>query len=379
MTIFVEELRIGGDGPRVAVKDTIDVAGFSSRCGSRALARSTPAAANAVVVDRLLQAGCRIVGKTTLHELAFGVTGINAWAGTPINPGWPDLIPGGSSSGSAAAVAAGEADIALGTDTGGSIRIPAACCGVIGFKPTFGRIDRTGVAPAVTTLDCVGPFARRMSDIIFAITALDPSFVPNVSAEGRIGRLKLEADPEIDAAVDAALAASGLAVEPVDAPDLGVAFDAGLVVINRETFAAFGHLLASGLVGDDVATRLAAAGATGDEQVVQAEGVRIRFRARIDALLDRYDVLALPTLPVFPPTLIEAMTDRSAVALTRFVRPFNLSGHPALSLPIVTVSGLPAGLQLIARHGADSHLCALAARLERTITSTSSAGEVYHV
>ena len=377
MTAFVKRLAIGGEGPRVAIKDSIDIAGLPTRAGSRALEDSAPAATNAIVVDRLLQAGCHIVGKSVLHELAFGVTGINRTAGTPVNPGWPDLIPGGSSSGSAAAVAAGEADIALGTDTGGSVRIPAACCGVIGFKPSFGRVDRAGVAPAETTLDCVGPFARRMSDIIFAMTAIDPSFMPDMAHGDKIGRLATAGDPEIEAAVDVALQGSGLCVEQVGAPDLKAAFDAGLIIINRETFAAFGHLLSSGLVGDDVATRLAAAGQTSDEQVAQAETVRASFRAEIDALLDRFDVLALPTLPVFPPTVAAAMADRSAVALTAFVRPFNLSGHPAISLPVPTPSGLPAGLQLIGRHGADALLCATAARLERTTRSISSQGDCH--
>lgn len=367
MTLFVERLNLGSAGPRVALKDVIDVAGVPTRCGSRALARRAPALSNAAVVDRLLAAGCHIVGKTTLHELAFGVTGINDWAGTPLNPSWPDRIPGGSSSGSAAAIASGVADIALGTDTGGSIRIPAACCGVIGLKPSFGRLDRTGVAPADTTLDCVGPLARRMADIIFAMIALDPTFAPEKATGWRVGRLGVAADPAIDAAIDAALNAADLAAAAVDTPDLRAPFDAGLAIINRETFAAFGHLLASGRVGQDVAVRLVAAGATLHEQGVAAEKVRTRFRGEIDALLDHFDVLVLPTMPVFAPMLHEVKADRSAVALTALVRPFNLSGHPALSLPIATSQGLPAGLQIIARRGADALLCAVGAHIEQAI------------
>jgi amidase len=161
---FVKELTLGGGGPRVALKDTIDIAGERTVAGSPALADAPAARRHAAVVQRLLNAGCRIVGKTKLHELAFGVTGINDWAGTPLNIRYPDLVPRGSSSGSAAAVAAGVADFALGTDTGGSIRIPGACCGVVGFKPTFGRISRTGVLPAHSTLDCVGPFSSNGMD-----------------------------------------------------------------------------------------------------------------------------------------------------------------------------------------------------------------------
>jgi amidase len=373
MTIFVQRLDMGGDGPSVAIKDVIDVAGAPTRCGSLAFADARPAAVHAVVVDRLLAAGCHIVGKTTMHELAFGVTGLNGSSGTPVNPLYPDYIPGGSSSGSAAAVAAGEADIALGTDTGGSIRVPAACCGVIGLKPSFGRLCRAGVQPADTTLDCVGPFARRMKDILFAMTVLDPEFIGEEAVDWRVGRLAVAADPAVDMAVDTALALSELRVERVEAPDMAAAFGAGLAIINREAFAAFGHLPSS-LLGDDVAVRLAAAGKTTAEQVAAAEQVRVRFGQAIDHLFDRFDVLALPTIPVPPPRLEAATRDRSAVSLTSLVRPFNLSGHPALSLPIRTAEGAPAGLQIVARRGSDALLCAVGTHLERAIISSRSEG-----
>lgn len=155
-TGFASMLVIGVDGgPTVAVKDCLDIAGHVTRCGSAAYADAAPALTNSAVVDRLLEAGCRIVGKTRLHEIAYGMTGVNAYEGTPVNPRWPDRIPGGSSSGSAVAVAAGSVDFAIGTDTGGSVRQPAICCGVIGFKPTFGRVDRRGALPAVSSLDCI--------------------------------------------------------------------------------------------------------------------------------------------------------------------------------------------------------------------------------
>ncbi len=134
--IFVQRLALGGGGPRVGIKDSIDIAGCATRMGSACLADAPPAPRHAAVVQALLEAGCRIVGKTNMHELAYGVTGINRWSGTPVNPRAPDRVPGGSSSGSAVAVAAGVADFTLGNDTGGSIRIPAACCGVYGLKPT---------------------------------------------------------------------------------------------------------------------------------------------------------------------------------------------------------------------------------------------------
>ncbi|KAB0648748.1 amidase, partial [Burkholderia territorii] len=158
MTGFIDTFTLGGPGPTIAIKDTIDIAGHPTRAASRALADTPPAEQHADVVRLLLDAGWQIAGKANMHELAFGMTGINDYTGTPVNPQDPTRIPGGSSSGSASLVGLGAVDAALGTDTGGSIRGPAACCGVVGMKPTFGRVSRRGVAPAVTTLDCVGPF-----------------------------------------------------------------------------------------------------------------------------------------------------------------------------------------------------------------------------
>lgn len=377
MTNFAERINLGGDGPRVAIKDVIDIAGFQTRCGSRALAGVPPAMANAAVVDRLLAAGCRIVGKTVLHELAFGVTGINNWAGTPVNPQYPDLIPGGSSSGSAAAVAAGDADFALGSDTGGSIRVPAVCCGVIGFKPSFGRVDRTGASPAATSLDCIGPLARRMENILYAMEMLDPTFVAEQGDRWRIARLMVPADPAIDRAVDAALSASDLICEPMEAPDMCAAFEAALTIINQETYAAFGHLLSSGLIGEDVAVRLKRAKNVSVDEVAAAERVRLVFRRSIDQLLERFDVLVLPTLPIVPSRLEDAAADRTALSLTALVRPFNLSGHPALSLPIRTEDGCPAGLQIVAKCGDDALLCAVGMHLERALSARFE-GDSYH-
>src|SRR5580700_6083389 len=195
-SIFVQPLQLGGDGPRVGIKDSIDVAGFATRMGSACLADAPPAAQHAVVVRALLAAGCRIVGKTNLHELAYGVTGINRWSGTPTNPRAPERVPGGSSSGSAVAVAAGLVDFSLGTDTGGSIRIPAACCGVYGLKPSYGRVSRRGVHPAHSSLDCVGPFARDIPMLERAMQALDRSFHPQaLPAHGTVGWVQVQANP----------------------------------------------------------------------------------------------------------------------------------------------------------------------------------------
>ncbi|MFG1350246.1 amidase [Xanthobacter autotrophicus] len=365
MSIFVREVSLGGDGLRVAVKDTIDIAGLPTMAGSRALAGAASAADHAEVVERVLAAGCRIVGKTTLHELAFGVTGINDWSGTPENPKWPQLVPGGSSSGSAAAVAAGLADFALGTDTGGSVRIPAACCGVFGLKPTFGRVSRRGVMPAHSTIDCVGPFAASADMLMSAMEIIDPTFVRRKIEAPRIGRVAVKANPSIERAIAKALAASGLDSLDVELAGLEAAFAAGVAIINAENFIGLGHLLKTGRVGADVARRLAQAGTVSAEDVAASEHVRTDFTAEIDALLGTCDVLVLPTMPDFPPTLLEARTDLSAVGMTTFVRPFNLSGHPAATVPLLAESGAPVGLQIVGPKGEDALVLAVADRLSR--------------
>lgn len=366
---FIHRCALGGahddGGPTVAVKDTIDIAGLPTRAGSRALEAAAPAAAHAAVVQAMLDAGWRIVGKTALHEFAFGMTGVNAWSGTPVNPHFPTLIPGGSSSGSAAVVAAGLVDAALGTDTGGSIRLPAACCGVFGLKPTFGRVSRRGVMPAVSSLDCVGPMAASMEALIAAMAAIDPTFDPVPAGDGApvLGVAAVDAEPAIRDAVARAVAAGGAVVRPVALPSLAAAFDAGLTVINAETWAACGGWLDSGLVGADVATRLAKAAATTPEALAAAEEVRARFTAEVDRALTEVDALALPTLPGFPMALDEALAGRVDLRASALVRPFNLSGHPALSIPLPPVEDRPASLQLVGRKGGDAALCAVGHRI----------------
>jgi len=364
MTIIVEPLDLGGSGPRVVVKDTIDVAGTATRASSQALEHAPLAERHAEVVSQLLANGARLTGKVSLHELAFGTTGINHYTGTAANPRFPGRIPGGSSSGSAAAVAAGLADFSLGTDTGGSVRVPACCCGVFGLKPTFGRVSRKGVMTTHTSLDCVGPFAASLTMLVRAMSMIDPTFTPaQVPANARIGVLRVTAEAAIHKVVQGALTASGLALGNVELKHFGAAYEAGMVVINRETFAGCGHLLETGKVGADIAGRLAAAGQTTDTALAEAQEVRRRFTAEVDQALASYDVLALPTMPDFPLRLEDAADTRAVLGMTSLVRPFNLSGHPALSIPLGSEAGLPVGLQLVAAKGADEKLLAVAERL----------------
>ena len=164
MTTFITRYETSGSGVRLAVKDLIDMEGEPTTAGCRAVARrALPARSDAACLAGSRAAGARIVGRTNLHELALGVTGVNPWYGTPRNPIDPRLVPGGSSSGSAVAVATDEADVAYGSDTGGSVRIPSACCGTAGLKTTWGRISLEGVWPLSPSFDTVGPMARDVA------------------------------------------------------------------------------------------------------------------------------------------------------------------------------------------------------------------------
>lgn len=367
-----------GRGPIAMVKDTIDVAGVPTRCGTLALSAAPPATADAEVVTLLRAAGWRITAKTKLHELAFGTTGLNAREGTPVNPRWPDLVPGGSSSGSAVAVAAGLAPLTLGTDTGGSVRVPAACCGVFGHKPTFGLVSRRGVAPPTTSLDCVGPLAKDIDTLIAAMTALAPGFrVPTLTGPIRVGVLDVQVAPAVKHRVGDALGTwaqhSSVVLRSVRCESFVQAHSAGLSVINIETWQACKGLVATGLVGLDIARRLQAASATTQDQLRAAEAVRNKFRREIDALLVGCDVVALPTLPELPPRVASAADTVAAVAMTRLVRPFNLSGHPAISLPLHSPAEGPVALQLVSARGADGLLCGVANDAARSLGLSISA------
>ncbi|MEZ2602936.1 amidase [Kluyvera intermedia] len=352
---FVERFTLGEGDLSFAVKDTLDVAGYRTLAGCPALVDTLVVQHHATIVETLLENGCVLNGKTTLHELAFGVTGINAWGGTPVNPLYPALIPGGSSSGSAAVVASGEVDFSLGTDTGGSVRMPAACCGILGLKPGYGVLSRQGVMPAESSLDCVGIFARSADVLRQALNRLD---VPVDAPLDTLPEITFIAAalPEIDAQLLMFLAGVGVHPQRAELLTLTDAHLAGITIISHENWLAFNPLLATGAVSADVATRIRSGETVTAKALDDAEQVRQRFTADVDALLAKTPLLALATLPDLPPTLVEANDPLSVVNLTRLVRPFNLSGHPAITLPAGEHSGRPIALQLVARKGAEGLL-----------------------
>jgi amidase len=365
-----------GTGPRVAVKDLIDVAGLPTTAASRPVAdQARPAERDAACLAGLraaMAAGqARFAGKTNLHELAYGISGINAAFGTPVNPLDPRRMPGGSSSGSGTAVAAGEADIAYGTDTGGSIRIPAACCGITGLKTTWGRISLEGVWPLASGLDTVGPMARDVAGVAAGMALLEPGFSVASASPQTVGVITLDdADPLITTAIDDALRTAEFDVVPVTVPDLDRIILASLIVLNAQAWQANKDLFAAAAdqIGDDVRDRLNQASTITPAQVTEAEAVIARWRETLDGLWHRVDALAAPTLLGFPPLLDEVHILWKLRALTS---PVNAAGVPALALP-VPVPGrnagrIPANVQLIGPRDSEERLLAAGARLEQAV------------
>lgn len=359
MTTFITRYDVDGPGIRLAVKDLIDVAGTATTCGSAAFADAPPAERDASCVTAARRAGAVIVGKTNLHELALGATGVNPWSGTPTNPLDDGRVPGGSSSGSAVAVATGEADVAYGTDTAGSCRIPAACCGVVGLKTTHGRIPTDGVHPVAPSLDAVGPLARDVDGIIAGMRLLDPGFTPVASQPRRVGRVRVRADADVQAAIDEALARAGFEVEEVEVPDWDDAYGAGAAILLAESGEHLGHLLERReQLGEDIAAKLDAARYLEHERVVQARATIDRWRAAFLALVERSGLLALPTIPSAPPPLDAGAA--AEVELSRLTFAANLAGVPAIALPVPTGGTFPASLQLVGPPGGEEVVVAAA-------------------
>jgi aspartyl-tRNA(Asn)/glutamyl-tRNA(Gln) amidotransferase subunit A len=366
-------------GVPVAVKDLIDLEGAVTGAGSVKLAGNR-AVRDAEVVGRLRRAGAVVVGKTRTHEFAYGVT-------TPgtVNPWDPERVAGGSSGGSAAAVAAGLVAGALGSDTAGSIRIPASCCGVVGLKPTWGRVPATGVWPLSWSCDHVGPIAGTVADVALLdqVLAAEPAGAPDPGpghpAPPRIGRLATDdldpVDPAVAAVLDELcrrLEAAGASVDEVALP-LQAARGAVGAIVLAEAAAAHARLLAE--TGEDGYSRAMLAmirigGSALAGEYLTGLRYRGRFVAEVEGLLAGRDALLLPTLPCPVPLASERTVTIAGTevgvqaALTRLPGPFNCSGSPVLSLPAGLVGGLPVGASLVGRLGGDRALLSLAAWVE---------------
>jgi aspartyl-tRNA(Asn)/glutamyl-tRNA(Gln) amidotransferase subunit A len=365
--IFLARPEKIGDGIRLAVKDLLDTAGLTTTYGSAIFAEHVPATSAESVV-RLEAAGYTNVGKVNLHEFAYGTTSENQHFGTVPNPLAPGRIAGGSSGGSAAALAAGLADAALGTDSGGSIRIPSACCGTVGFKPTYGIVPIDGCFPLAPSFDHVGPMARDVAGCAAQLEALAPGFERSVVESLEDVRVAIawidDADPLVAERVRAA-AALFPQQRDVDwpRPQIDALFMREVADVHRELYAENAELY-----GDELATKIERCLAVSDSEAAVAARAREEYREQCAEALGDDDLLLTPTLEcVAPPTGVGDITVR--VQLIRNTLPFNTLGWPALALPCGPAEdGLPASVQLVGRPGADALVLAAGERLERALS-----------
>jgi aspartyl-tRNA(Asn)/glutamyl-tRNA(Gln) amidotransferase subunit A len=350
------------------VKDLFDTAGLRTTYGSAVFAEHLPRA-TASAVRLLEEAGYATVGKANLHEFAYGTTSENPHFGDVPNPRFPERVAGGSSGGSAAALTAGLAEAALGTDSAGSIRIPAACCGVAGHKPTHGLVPLEGCWPLAASFDTGGPLALDVEGCERMLAALVPGLVRaelGSLEELQVGVAWTElADPLVRERVEAAVARFPRA-RPVAFP---FAEDATYAVFMREVADVHRELFAERAdgYGEDVRIKVEKCFAVRDSEVERAERLRHEYRERAEEAMAGLDLLLTPTLPIVAPRLGRgAVGDRDVrQALIRFTYPFSALGWPALALPCGPAEdGLPASLQIVGRPGADALVLAAGRLLE---------------
>lgn len=363
------------DGLSFAIKDLFDLRGHVTTCGNPDWARTQPvAAATAPAVLALLEAGAALLGKTKTVELAYGLTGENVWHGTPLNPAAPDRFPGGSSCGSAAAVAAGLADFALGTDTGGSVRIPASYCGIFGLRPSWGAVALTGAAGLGPSFDTAGWFARDAA----TLERVGDVLLPADSAGGPLGPVLKVEDAWINAtpATAAAMVPAMQALEQVAGAALTLHIaPEGLPVVAehfrcmqaQEAWATLGGWITANnpKFGPGVGERFAAARDMDPRKAAAARAFRRGFKRRMAALLAGGAVLAYPTSPLPAPKLTASQAEQNALReiTMRVTAIAGLASLCEVSLPAGRVEGAPVGLSLVAAHGRDRALLALAARV----------------
>ncbi len=377
------------DGRIVSIKDLFDVAGEPTTAGSKLLQGAAPAARDALVVSRLRAAGAVIIGKTNMTEFAFSGVGINPHYGTPGNALDLSRIPGGSSSGAGVSVAHGMAEIAIGSDTGGSVRIPSALNGLTGFKPTQARVPRDGAYPLSFSLDSVGPLCRSVADAaaadgVLAGTAHQPlprRELPGLKLGVPRGLLFSQADDAVLAAVEQAirqLAGAGAAVsdesmdtllgEPFRLQERGTLVAAEAAWIHRDGVQASPEAYDPIVLG-----RIRRGQALDAASYVGIQQARAALLPALDARMAGLDALLLPTVPLLAPRIDDVQDEdaflRTNALLLRNPSVFNFFDLPALSLPLPRQGGLAVGLMLVGRRGADRDLLALGAAVEALLRS----------
>jgi aspartyl-tRNA(Asn)/glutamyl-tRNA(Gln) amidotransferase subunit A len=376
------------DGPlagiRVGLKDNIDTAGVRTSCGSAFFAERVPET-DAVVVSRLADAGAEMVAKLTMSEFAVGLTTQNSASGPCRNPWDLDRVPGGSSGGSAAAVAGGLVDLALGTDTGGSVRLPAAACGVTGLRPGMGIVPSVGTFPVCELVDTVGPLARSVQLVAraFAVLAGRPVREPVPTVPRRIGLPEpwfdgLDAGvAQVVAAAGRVFAAAGAELVPVQVAGIGAARDVLYTIVYRELLELHRDRLAEpGRFQPDTLTRIQLGEGLTEGHRDEALAIWAEYQQGLAELFAEVDVLLTPTLPVDVPT---ASGEDDVLTITRrlgqFTAPWSLHAGPTLALPVGRhpISGMPVGAQLTAAVGGEDLLLDVGAWFqERTSWHTAT-------
>ena len=363
-------------GLTLAVKDIFDVEGCHTGCGNPDWLRThEPAEKSAPVVQKLIDAGASMIGKTVTEEMAYSIIGENAFYGAPVNVTAPGRVAGGCSSGSAAAVAAGDAHIALGSDTGGSVRIPASFCGIYGLRPTHGRIPLDGIMPLAHSYDTIGWFARDpavMSGVGHVL--FDDWQEPEILTRLYVPEdLWAQADEQVQAVLSPALDALARIVNPpismlaAEDYDIDNMFKAYIVLQGREAWETHREWIeeVNPTFGPGIAERFEFTSKISDEDVARWTEWRTKLSRRINDILDVGAVMAIPTSPCVAPFRGEP-SDQQADVRRRILTLTGLAGHcglPQINIPYGTVDGAPTGFSIIGRKGGDEVLLDLARRL----------------
>ena len=359
-------------GVPYGVKDLFDVAGLPTTAGSAIRAAAPPAAADADAVQRLHDAGAVLVATLNMDEFAYGFATVNAHYGTTRNPHDPARLAGGSSGGSAAIVAAGVLPFALGSDTNGSVRVPASLTGIYGLKPTHGALPLGGVFPLAATLDDAGPFARSVADLQATWSVLRGGDAADAGEPLRVGVLGGRFAVNLDPAQAAAIAAIAPGAPVVELPDVARARSAAFLITAFEGGRVHGEALGRDAMAFDPATRdrLLAGMLMPASVYAAAQAFRAQFVADVAARIAEFDVLLAPAAPTVAPSIadpritIDGELRPARADLGIHTQPVSFAGLPSLAVPLYRPGRLPLGLQLIGRAGGEAALFAFAAQLE---------------